>query len=196
MSSVQAPPESPDQDELDALIEEARRRARLRRLGYAALLVGVVAAGCGIYLASGGGGGSDGGPALRGESGAGGSAGPGSARPTSAARESVYRHRCPGRGLDALPLSEAAPSIARSLARSRVGRSPRIAINVRPATDAGARGSEVSWMCGPRVARRTLVAFTWDHRFDHGPNRSASLAQHVLLMSRFDDGYHVWYLLH
>jgi hypothetical protein len=51
-------------------------------------------------------------------------------------------------------------------------------------------------MCGPRVARRTLVVFTWDHRFDHGPNKSASLGQHAFLVSRFDDGYHLWYWEH
>jgi hypothetical protein len=196
MSSVQAPQNSPDQDELEALIEEARRRARRRRLGYAALLVGMVAGASGIYLIFGGGGGTGGGPTLHGQSGAGGGAGPNSARPASASRESVYQHRCPGRGLDALPLTNAGNSFARSLARGNVGASPRITVRIRPATDAGARGSEVAWMCGPKVARRTLVAFTWDHRFDHGPNASASLAQHVCLISRFDDGYHLWQILH
>jgi hypothetical protein len=51
-------------------------------------------------------------------------------------------------------------------------------------------------MCGPRIARRTLVVFTWNHQFDHGPNQSASLAQHAFLVSRFAEGYRLWYWEH
>ena len=123
--------------------------------------------------------------------------GAGAHRPASNARQAnIYAHRCPGRGLDALPLTNAAGPAARRFARERVGQAPRVTTTVRPATHAGARGSEVSWICGPRVARRTLVVFTWDHRFDSGPNASPSLAQHAFLVSRFDDGYHLWYWEH
>jgi len=38
-------------------------------------------------------------------------------------------------------------------------------------------------LCGPKIARRTVVVFTWHHRFDSGPNASASLAQHALVVS-------------
>jgi hypothetical protein len=57
MASLQAPPRPRDQDELEALIEEARRRARRRRIRYATLAAGVVliAAGTGIWLSTRGG---------------------------------------------------------------------------------------------------------------------------------------------
>lgn len=45
--SVTAPPRPPDSDDLqalEALIEEARRRARRRRMGYAAISLGIAAA--------------------------------------------------------------------------------------------------------------------------------------------------------
>jgi hypothetical protein len=98
-------------------------------------------------------------------------------------------------GAKVLPFVTALKS-ARNIAERRVGRSRQITITIRPATDAGARGKEVSFMCGPKVAHRTLVVFTYDHRYDHGPNKSASLAQHAFLVSRFDDGYRLWYVEH
>jgi hypothetical protein len=55
---AQAPPRSPEQDELDALIEEARRRARRRRFGYLALAVAASLVAGGAYLAIGGSGGT------------------------------------------------------------------------------------------------------------------------------------------
>jgi hypothetical protein len=54
---VQAPPRPPQHDELEALIEEARRRARRRRLGYAAVVLGLLAVAGGLYAGFGGGGG-------------------------------------------------------------------------------------------------------------------------------------------
>jgi hypothetical protein len=62
---VEAPRRPLDQDELDALIEEARRRARRRRLGYATVIVGLLAAGGGLYAGFGGGGHGDGGGGLQ-----------------------------------------------------------------------------------------------------------------------------------
>lgn len=158
------------QDELDALIEEARRRARRRRLAYLAAFVGLLAVAGGIYAGFGGGGGA--------------------ARSSSAAKE-VYQHRCPGRGEEALPLTRHARAAARSIAGRQVGTSPQIDVTIRPGMASDARH-----LCGPHVARRTLWVFTWDHRFEHGPIRSASLAQHRFAVSRFGGGYHAWYWEH
>ncbi len=79
--------------------------------------------------------------------------------------------RCPRRALAALPLNAAAEKSARRIAKRRVGRSPQITIRVRPAADAGARGREVRFLCGPKVARRAVVVFTYDHRYDRGRTR-------------------------
>jgi hypothetical protein len=54
---TEAPPRGPEQDELDALIEEARRRARRRRLGYLALGVTAATVAGVLFLILGGGGG-------------------------------------------------------------------------------------------------------------------------------------------
>jgi hypothetical protein len=86
---VKAPPRSPDQDELDALIEEARRRARRRRLGYLALAAAAALLAGGIYLAIGGGGGN-GAPLGAASDGPGAAAAPGSS-PSAAATA----YRCP-----------------------------------------------------------------------------------------------------
>jgi hypothetical protein len=53
---VEAPPRGAEQEELEALIEEARRRARRRRLGYAVVLMVVFAVGGGLYALLGNGG--------------------------------------------------------------------------------------------------------------------------------------------
>jgi hypothetical protein len=86
--SVEAPPRPPEQDELDALIEEARRRARRRRLAYISLLAAAALAAAGSYLLIGGG--SDRGSPVspRGEPGADATAGP---EPSRAARA----YHCP-----------------------------------------------------------------------------------------------------
>jgi hypothetical protein len=55
--SVEAPPRPPEQDELDALIEEARRRARRRRFGYLALVVTAATVTGVLFLILGGSGG-------------------------------------------------------------------------------------------------------------------------------------------
>jgi hypothetical protein len=55
---VKATPGPPEQDELEALIEEARRRARRRRFGYAAVVVLAALFGMGVYFGSHTGGGS------------------------------------------------------------------------------------------------------------------------------------------
>ncbi len=55
--SVEAPPQPAEQDELDALIEEARQRAWRRRAGYFASAVAAALVAGAVYLAIGGGGG-------------------------------------------------------------------------------------------------------------------------------------------
>jgi hypothetical protein len=55
--TVEAPPRSPEQDELEALIEEARRRARRRRFGYLALVVAAATLAGVLFLILGGSGG-------------------------------------------------------------------------------------------------------------------------------------------
>jgi hypothetical protein len=125
-------------------------------------------------------------------SGSGGNAGP----KQHDAKLAAGFERCPRRALAALPSTPDAERFAEAIARRRVGRSPQITVTVRPATHAGARGHEVRFLCGPKIARRALVVFTWDHRFDSGPNASASLAQHALVVSRFADGYRIWYVEH
>jgi hypothetical protein len=56
MPSVEIPPRAPEHDELDALIEEARRRASRRRCLYGLALVAAILIGCGLYLGFSGGG--------------------------------------------------------------------------------------------------------------------------------------------
>lgn len=97
--------------------------------------------------------------------------------------------RCPGRGENGLAFTADARRATRAVAKRRVGRSPKIDIAVHP-VDHAISG------CGSKIADRTLEVFTYDHRFDHGPNKSASLAQHRFYVSRFADGYHVWYWEH
>jgi hypothetical protein len=59
MPSVEAPSRAPEQDELDALIEEARRRARRRRWG-AILILAAIGALLYVLIGRGGGGGGSG----------------------------------------------------------------------------------------------------------------------------------------
>jgi hypothetical protein len=60
------------------------------------------------------------------------------------------------------------------------------------ATNAGARGRMVERMCGKRVQRRTVVV---ELLFpDMLP--SASLSQGTVFVSRFADGYHIWFVAH
>jgi hypothetical protein len=189
---VEAPPHSPDQEELDALIEEARRRARRRRLGYAAAAVTALAVAGGLFLLIGGGNSGGGGsPRVHGRGNPSGGARSATGRSSSASRATLYLRRCPGRGLQALPLTRNAKAATRSIVARRVGTSPKIDVAIRPGT-----AGTVEHLCGPKIAHRTLWVLTYDHRFDHGPNKSASLAQHRFAVSRFDDGYHLWYLEH
>jgi hypothetical protein len=57
---------------------------------------------------------------------------------------------------------------------------------------AGARGSEVTHLCGPRVAARTVVVQLLFPRM----LPSASLSEGVVFAARFPHGYRVWYVAH
>lgn len=65
-----------------------------------------------------------------------------------------------------------------------------------PAAQAGVRGKSASYYCGPMIAKRTLVVFVHREAFDSGPDRSASLASGVFLVSRFPSAYRIWFTLH
>ena len=57
---------------------------------------------------------------------------------------------------------------------------------------AGARGSEVSNLCGKKVAARTVVVQMLFPRM----LPSASLSESVVFAGRFAHGYRVWYMAH
>lgn len=57
---------------------------------------------------------------------------------------------------------------------------------------AGARGSEVSNLCGKKVAARTVVVQMLFPRM----LPSASLSESVVFAGRFAHGYRVWYVAH
>jgi hypothetical protein len=57
---------------------------------------------------------------------------------------------------------------------------------------AGVRGTEVSHLCGTRVAARTVVVQMLFPRM----LPSASLSQAVVFVGRFAHGYRVWYVAH
>jgi hypothetical protein len=190
--AINSPPRTPVEcDELDALIEEARRRARRRRLGYVAALAAALGLGALLYAGFGSGGG--GGETSASHAGSGPTPAASASRSNETARHAVYEHRCPGRGLSALPLGPKPEQAARAITAQRVGASPLIDVAIHPGTW---RDSGMTYLCGPRIARRTLEVLIYDHRFDHGPNKSASLAQHRFYVSRFADGYHAWYWEH
>lgn len=107
----------------------------------------------------------------------------------------VPHPRCPDRARSALPLGPSAGATTREVALRDYG--PETTAKAKLASeDAAGCGGYVVHTCGGRVARRTVVVYTWDHRFDHGRNKSASLGQGVVLISRFADGYREWYRLH
>ncbi|HEX2085853.1 MAG TPA: hypothetical protein VHF89_09235 [Solirubrobacteraceae bacterium] len=58
------------------------------------------------------------------------------------------------------------------------------------------RAGQVGQSCGPRVAARSVVVALHLRAFDHGPNRSASLAQRTVVVGRFRTGWRVWEVLH
>jgi hypothetical protein len=104
---------------------------------------------------------------------------------------------CPASAQGILPLRR--DSVAKAADRALVfAKQPP---GVKPGTEvmasdraafAGARGQEVTAMCGARVARRTVVVqvlFPW-------LLPSASLSQGVLFVGRFHGGYRVWFAAH
>jgi hypothetical protein len=86
---VKAPPDTHDASgELEALIEEARRRARRRRLGYLAVATAAALVAGGLYLVIGGGGGD-------GVSGQSGSGEPAAPAGSSGSSSGTAEYRCP-----------------------------------------------------------------------------------------------------
>jgi hypothetical protein len=109
--------------------------------------------------------------------------------------EAVPR-RCPQLAREALPLGERARQRAERVVLSRENRSDRPEAQAVGAEDAGARGRSAGYYCGDRIAARTLVVFVHRRAFDRGPDRSASLAGGVFLVSPLPGGYRVWLTLH
>ena len=104
---------------------------------------------------------------------------------------------CPASARGILPLRPG--SVAMAARRALVfAKAPP---GVRPGTEvmasarsafAGARGGEVTFLCGATVARRTVVVqllFPW-------LLPSQSLSQGVVFAGRFRGGYRVWYVAH
>jgi hypothetical protein len=102
---------------------------------------------------------------------------------------------CPGATLR-LTLDAPAPATEAAIAEAPDLYGPhhdRVRADVAArARDAGARGRQVKAMCGRTIQRRTVVVslFFPELRF------SASLSQGTVFVSRFADGYHVWYVGH
>jgi len=106
-------------------------------------------------------------------------------------------HACPASAEGILPLRR--DSVARAANRALVFAKQPPGVKQRTevmASDrsafAGARGGEVESMCGPEVARRTVVVqllFPW-------LLPSASLSEGVLFVGRFHGGYRVWFVAH
>jgi hypothetical protein len=104
---------------------------------------------------------------------------------------------CPASTRGILPLRP--DSVAKAARRALVfAKAPP---GVKPGTEvmasdrsafAGARGGEVKFLCGAKVARRTIVVqllFPW-------LLPSQSLSQGVVFVGRFHGGYRVWYVAH
>ena len=106
---------------------------------------------------------------------------------------------CPPQARHALALSANASARA---AKAALASAPRLyrELNVRGATvvwsrlaaAAGPRGGEVAFQCGRHIQARTVVV---ELRFPR-EMPSSSLAQGVLFISRFWDGYKVWEVAH
>jgi hypothetical protein len=104
---------------------------------------------------------------------------------------------CPASARGILPLRP--DSVAKAARRALV--TDKAPPGTKPGTEvmasarsafAGARGGEVKFLCGAKVARRTVVVqllFPW-------LLPSASLSQGVVFAGRFHGGYRVWYVAH
>lgn len=124
----------------------------------------------------------------------------GAARPAASAaghQIALASSSCPASARGILPLRP--DSVAKAARRALVvDKAPP---GVKPGTEvmasarsafAGARGGEVKFLCGAKVARRTVVVqllFPW-------LLPSQSLSQGVVFVGRFHGGYRVWYVAH
>ena len=112
-------------------------------------------------------------------------------------RAALASSSCPASARGILPLRP--DSVPRAAQRALVvDKAPP---GVKPGTEvmasarsafAGARGGQVKFMCGAKVARRTVVVqllFPW-------LLPSQSLSQGVVFAGRFHGGYRAWYVAH
>ncbi len=113
-----------------------------------------------------------------------------------AAAETARFSVCPR---DALPLradsvQRAADTALASAARLYPGVNTRGAevMAADRSAFAGARGGQVKFLCGQRVADRTVVVEMLFPRM----LPSASLSEAVVFVARFASGYRVWYIAH
>lgn len=79
------------------------------------------------------------------------------------------------------------PAAAAALAEESRADRPQVTSATVASVDPG-RGPEVGRLCGARVRERTVVVYVVARAL----LPSASLSQHVYLVSRAADGYHVW----
>jgi hypothetical protein len=90
------------------------------------------------------------------------------------------------------PLS---PAVRFALARDRPADKPQV-IAAGIATTGVGRGAQVAPMCGHSVASRTAAVSIHRRAYDHGPNRSASLAEGEMFAARFTTGWRVCNVAH
>ena len=124
----------------------------------------------------------------------------GAARPAASAaghQIALAASSCPASARDILPLRPDSVAMAARRALAFATAPP----GVKPGTEvmasarsafAGPRGGEVRFLCGAKVARRTVVVqllFPW-------LLPSQSLSQQVVFAGRFRGGYRVWYVAH
>lgn len=123
-------------------------------------------------------------------------ASPGLGRGVTAAEQTQRSRDCPGDILS-LTADAPAPATVAALAEARdaylgIDTSRARANLAARAASASARGRMVRRMCGRSVARRTVVV---DLVFPE-MLPSASLSQGTVFVSRFADGYHIWFVAH
>ena len=95
------------------------------------------------------------------------------------------------RGLLLLTSNSISPAATAALAAERRRARPQV-VAARFATADRQRGPAAKFECGARVWRRTVVVYITLRAFAN----SASLSERVDFVGRFDDGYHVWQVVH
>jgi hypothetical protein len=190
MALVQAPPRPPEQDELEALIEEARRRAWRRRRRYGIALFVVASLGAGLYLGFGGGGGTP--TSGAGADGSGGPANPLSQTGTSSRSEATARERAMiellnSQGVTFTPASDADRAAARkatapiktSIARgvsTEVGRDSAVYLGRLREVRANGGWAVVEWGSRPAGASDPVDRLAYVTQVRHVPQCSVLIS--------------------